>query len=595
MLDFSCLTHYDWLDVPMWVYDQERQRNLWANAAALAFWRADNAEEFLSRDLSDMSPSVAERLAVTAADHTQGKLVREQWTLYPKGQPTTVMLVSRGIRTPDKRQVMLFAADSLVSGVDKSLLRGVEALQHTSVRIAVFSLRDGSVLMRNPAAAMCFNGLRKTIGATDFSAIFPEPDLARRIMAQVRGGQTFGAELEINTANGRRWHAVDARPMRDPVSGEVVLQLNARDIGDFKATQAQLEAAREAAEAASQAKSSFLANMSHEIRTPMNGVLGLTELVLQTELNERQRKFIELAHSSAKGLMVIINDLLDIAKIEAGRVIIDQAPFSLHDCLREALHPLLLQAHEKGLQLHARVQPGVPQHLLGDALRLRQILVNLVGNALKFTERGEVRVDIQRIDADEPLHAGPLRLRIAVHDTGIGMTREQIAQIFSPFTQADGSITRRYGGTGLGLTIVKRLVELMGGEVQVESQPGAGSCFSFEVKVSQPLVLDEVLRTETVDVDVHETTAGALDDETATDFGADTVPAGLDELPPPRRVVTDAGGPQALADTRQATLTPARTDARDERSANEALLDAETVAADLDGPITASGSNQQHA
>ena len=114
MLDFSCLTHYDWLDVPMWVYDQERQRNLWANAAALAFWRADNAEEFLSRDLSDMSPSVAERLAVTAADHTQGKLVREQWTLYPKGQPTTVMLVSRGIRTPDKRQVMLFAAMTLV-------------------------------------------------------------------------------------------------------------------------------------------------------------------------------------------------------------------------------------------------------------------------------------------------------------------------------------------------------------------------------------------------------------------------------------------------------------------------------------------------
>ncbi|WP_343628826.1 ATP-binding protein [Roseateles sp.] len=586
MLDFSCLTHYDWLDVPMWVYDQERQRNLWANAAALSFWRADSAEEFLSRDLSDMSPSVAERLAVTAADHAHGKLVREQWTLYPRGQPTTVMLVSRGIRTPDKRQVMLFAADSLVSGVDKSLLRGVEALQHTSVRIAVFSLRDGAVLMRNPAAAMCFNNLRKTIGATDFSAIFPDPDLARRIVAQVRGGHTFGAELEINTANGRRWHAIDARPMRDPVSGEVVLQLNARDISDFKATQAQLEAAREAAEAASQAKSSFLANMSHEIRTPMNGVLGLTELVLQTELNERQRKFIELAHSSAKGLMVIINDLLDIAKIEAGRVIIDQAPFNLHDCLREALHPLLLQAHEKGLQLHARVQPGVPQHLLGDALRLRQVLVNLVGNALKFTEKGEVRVDLQRIDED-PLvppaaQGGPLRLRIAVHDTGIGMTREQIAQIFSPFTQADGSITRRYGGTGLGLTIVKRLVELMGGEVQVESQHGAGSCFSFEIKLSQPVVLDQVVRTETVDVEVEETTAGSFDDDDDT---PDTIPAGLDDLPaPPRQVAELAPAPAVAHET--------ATD-----SANDALLDAETVAAELDAaPLAASsGSNQQHA
>jgi signal transduction histidine kinase len=543
MLDFSCLTHYDWLDVPMWVYDQERLRNLWANAAALSFWRADSAEEFLSRDLTDTSPAVVQRLAVAAADHAQNKVVREQWTLYPKGQPSTVMLVSRGIRTPDKRQVMLFAADSLVSGVDKSLLRGVEALQHTSVRIAVFSLRDGSVLMRNPAAAMCFNGLRKTIGAADFSAMFPDPDLARRIVTQVRGGQTFGAELELHTANGRRWHAVDARPMRDPVSGEVVLQLNARDISDFKATQAQLEAAREAAEAASQAKSSFLANMSHEIRTPMNGVLGLTELVLQTELNERQRKFIELAHSSAKGLMVIINDLLDIAKIEAGRVIIDQAPFSLHDCLREALHPLLLQAHEKGLQLHARIQPGVPQHLLGDALRLRQILVNLVGNALKFTEKGEVRVEIERAASSEGGLGGPLRLRIAVHDTGIGMTPEQIAQIFSPFTQADGSITRRYGGTGLGLTIVKRLVELMGGEVKVDSQQGAGSCFSFEVRLAQPVVLDEVVRTETVDLPVEESDA-----DTDSDGMAATVPASLDELPTTVGMTRISTPPSAVED-----------------------------------------------
>jgi signal transduction histidine kinase len=211
----------------------------------------------------------------------------------------------------------------------------------------------------------------------------------------------------------------------------------------------------------------------------MNGVLGLTELVLQTELSERQRKFIELAHNSAKGLMVIINDLLDVAKIEAGRVQIEQQPFSLHDCLREALQPLLLHAHDKGIALHARVQPGVPLHVQGDALRLRQVLVNLVGNALKFTEKGEVRLEVLRLD--EGASEGPARLRFSVQDTGIGMTREQIAQIFDPFTKADGSITRRYGGTGLGLTIVQRLVGLMGGQVMVESQPGTGSCFSFEL------------------------------------------------------------------------------------------------------------------
>ncbi|WIV96109.1 hybrid sensor histidine kinase/response regulator [Kinneretia aquatilis] len=496
MLDFSCLTHYDWLDVPMWVFDPARQRNLWANAAALGFWRASSAEEFLSRDFSDTSEAVRERLAVTAADHAQGKIVREQWTLYPKGQPATVMLVSRGILTPDRRQVMLFAADSLANSSDKAMLRGVEALQHTSVRIAVFSLQDGSTLMRNPAAALAF-GKRPAVAGTsttgrgrisDFEALFADSGDAIKVFNQVRAGHSFKADLELLTDGGRCWHGVNARPMRDPVTGEQVLLLNARDIADLKASQAALEAAREAAEAASQAKSSFLANMSHEIRTPMNGVLGLTELVLQTELSDKQRKFIELAHSSAKGLMVIINDLLDVAKIESGRVVIEQAHFSLHDCLREALHPLLLQAHEKGLHLHARVQPGVPQHATGDALRLRQVLVNLVGNALKFTEKGEVRVEVERIEP-EPGEAGnaptegppPLRLRFSVHDTGIGMTRDQIQQIFEPFSQADGSITRRYGGTGLGLTIVQRLVSLMGGQVQVESQPGTGSCFSFEV------------------------------------------------------------------------------------------------------------------
>ncbi|MBB4841823.1 signal transduction histidine kinase [Paucibacter oligotrophus] len=496
MLDFSCLTHYDWLDVPMWVYDPERQRNLWANAAALRFWHASSAEEFLSQDHSDTTEAVRERLAVTAADHAQEKIVREQWTLYPKGQPTTAMLVSRGILTPDRRQVMLFAADSLASGEDKAMLRGVEALQHTSVRIAVFSLQDGSLLMRNPAAALAFDGLRKHPEAqrhhNDFSAIFADPADLRKILEQIQSGQSFKDDLELLTTQGRCWHGVNVRVMRDPVTGRQVVLLNARDIADLKASQAALEAAREVAEAASLAKSSFLANMSHEIRTPMNGVLGLTELVLQTELSDKQRRFIELAHNSAKGLMVIINDLLDVAKIESGRVIIEQAPFSLHDCLREALHPLLLQAHEKGIQLNARVQPGVPQHVVGDALRLRQVLVNLVGNALKFTEQGEVRVEVQRLEGGEAegaaaLESAALGLRFSVHDTGIGMTREQIAHIFEPFTQADGSITRRFGGTGLGLTIVQRLVLLMGGQVQVESQPGTGSCFSFEVPLLREL------------------------------------------------------------------------------------------------------------
>jgi signal transduction histidine kinase len=481
LLDFASLSHYDWLDVPLWVFDPEHQRNLWANAAALRFWHADSAEEFLSRDYTEHGDAVRERLAVTAADHAQGKIVREQWTLYPKGEPTTVMLVSRGMRTPDRRQVMLFAADSLGGGADLSVLRGVEALQHTSVRIAVFGLQRGELLMRNPAAALTFGDTPPPPGGSEFSRLFSHAPDALGILGRVQRGETCRQDVELQTLAGPRWHALDARPMRDPVTGDTVMLLNARDIADLKASQAALVAAREAAEAASQAKSSFLANMSHEIRTPMNGVLGLTELVLQTELDERQRRFIRMAHDSAKGLMTIINDLLDVAKIEAGRIVIDEQPFGLHDCLSESLQPLLLQAHAKGIQLHARVQPSVPPQLVGDALRLRQVLINLVGNALKFTERGEVRIEIALADAEAGDAPDRLRLRIAVTDTGIGMTRDQIAQIFDPFTQADGSITRRYGGTGLGLTIVQRLVRLMGGEIRVESEPGLGSSFSFEI------------------------------------------------------------------------------------------------------------------
>ncbi|RZL33933.1 MAG: PAS domain-containing protein, partial [Rubrivivax sp.] len=449
LLDFASLSHYDWLDVPLWVFDPQQQRNLWANAAALRFWHADSAEEFLSRDFSEHGDAVQERLAVTAADHAQGKIVRELWTLYPKGEPTSVMLVSRGMRTPDRRQVMLFAADSLGGGADLSMLRGVEALQHTSARIAVFTLEGGDLLMRNPAAALTFGDTPPPAGGNEFSRLFAHWHDAAGILARVQRGEACRQDVELQTLAGPCWHALDARPMRDPITGDTVMLLNARDIADLKASQVALVTAREAAEAASQAKSSFLANMSHEIRTPMNGVLGLTELVLQTDLSDRQRRFISLAHQSAKGLMTIINDLLDVAKIEAGRIVMDEQPFCLHDCLSEAVQPLLLQAHEKGIRLHALVQPGVPAHLLGDALRLRQVLINLIGNALKFTEHGEVRVEITQADARATDGPTQERLRFAVTDTGIGMTRDQIGQIFDPFTQAGAAIAARDAAVGL--------------------------------------------------------------------------------------------------------------------------------------------------
>jgi len=488
LLNTSCLPFYEWLDVPAWVFDAQRMRTAWANAAGCAYWLASSREELLARDFSDASESARARLALTMQAHARGEVLRESWTLYPKGKPVTSILVSRGIVLDDGAQALLFISERLPANVDPDTLRGVDAVQHTTVRIALHSLPGGAVLMRNPAAAQAFGPVPAAAakGQRDFEAMFNDPAIAARITAQARNGQTFSAELELQTLQGQRWHAVDVRPVLDPVSGHKAIQFNARDIADLKAVQKALEIARVVADNANMAKSAFLANMSHEIRTPMNGVLGLTELVLQTELNDKQRRFITLANQSAQGLMVIINDLLDVAKIEAGQMLLEQQPYSLSQCIAEALSPLALTASDKGLRLESRVAESVPDTLVGDAARLRQVLINLVGNALKFTEAGEVRVEVtQASGADASTDAGALDLNFAVHDTGIGMTPDQLARVFEPFTQADSSITRRYGGTGLGLTIVARLVKLMGGEVQVTSTAGQGSCFSFTLPVTR--------------------------------------------------------------------------------------------------------------
>ncbi|MEX1363504.1 MAG: response regulator [Nannocystaceae bacterium] len=475
---------FELLSSAVWVFDIVARQMWWANAAATRLWNAPSLEALLARDFSsDMSESTRTRLDAYLRRLRTGQVFEESWTFYPQGTAVSVHCVLSGIHIDEDggRLALLLQTSGPQTSNEAYERRAIEALHHTRVVVALFDPR-GRALFENPASLEAFGQGPSAPALWDRFADPPEATRARETLER---SQPYHAETLLQTAKGPQWYGIDAWPSRDPVAARRAILVNARDITEQRRAEAALIEATRTANAANQAKSTFLANMSHEIRTPMNGVLGLSRLLLDTPLSEDQRGCVDAIHLSAKGLLSIINDVLDLSRIDANKLTLDLGPLDPRDIVEEALQIQSSAAAHKDLELASFIDREVPHALRGDAGRLRQVLTNLLANAVKFTHEGDVTVTVSVAERSE----GSVLLRFEVRDTGIGISAEAREHVFEPFAQADTSTTRRFGGTGLGLTIAKQLTSMMSGDIGLEDPNdhlnGGGSTFWFTARLGE--------------------------------------------------------------------------------------------------------------
>jgi PAS domain S-box-containing protein len=384
-----------------------------------------------------------------------------------------------------ERSVITFARD--ITGIkqmqrqlrqSETILRKIFEASPDCITLA--RLADGRFQAVNDGFVRQFGFSREeAVGRTQQELrLWADPLQAMEVARRLRkDGLITNMQLRLRHKNGAMLPCLFSAAVTE-IGSELCVVAIVHDITDLKRTEADLVQAREGALAASRAKSEFLSTMSHEIRTPMNAVLGMADLLADTELSSEQRYYLEIMIANGNALLDLINSILDLARIEAGRMQVEKSAFDLTDLVEQTISTFAVRAHAKGLELAARIEPGVPDRLTGDPLRLRQVLINLLGNAVKFTEVGQVTLEVAKAPRSE--QAGHLKFTVA--DTGIGIPSDKIAQVFSSFAQVDSSTTRKYGGSGLGLAIAKRLTELMGGQITVDSEPGKGSKFSFTLQ-----------------------------------------------------------------------------------------------------------------